>query len=378
MRTHAGGPHERGCPAQPVAGVAATRPRDRWGGRALRRAGGLRDGERGALGRPGDHDERSSPTPPRCSTSRTPASSPRRGAGPYWFDVDSIRSDIREGRPGLTLALALRVHDPRPARSAAPSSRCRTRWWRSGTATRGCLLRLRDDRGRPPRRPVHRAQFERCARERRPRRPQPARWRGPGDAPGWSGESSDGSYSSGDPEATPTDDGTYLRGAQATDANGVVRFTTIFPGWYVGRTTHIRCKVHIDRRTVLTTQLFVDDNVTDAIYLAVAPLQGATAARHPQRHRLDLRRRHHDDAAVGRRPARRDQSGPEACDDSRYTGGMTTTAPCRPPPRSSRRRRTWRRTCAARRCCGRRSTGGPWCSSSSTCSAAGRSSSAAR
>ena len=80
---------------------------------------------------------------------------------------------------------------------------------------------------------------------------------GPGDAPGWSGESSDGSYSSGDPEAT--------------DANGDVRFTTIFPGWYVGRTTHIHCKVHIDRRTVLTTQLFVDDNVTDAIYLAVAP-----------------------------------------------------------------------------------------------------------
>jgi len=29
--------------------------------------------------------------------------------------------------------------------------------------------------------------------------------------------------------------------------------------------------VHIERRTVLTTQLFFDDNVTDAIYLAVAP-----------------------------------------------------------------------------------------------------------
>ena len=85
------------------------------------------------------------------------------------------------------------------------------------------------------------------------------------------GASSDGSYSSGDPEATPSDDGTYLRGAQAADANGVVRFTTIFPGWYPGRTTHIHCKVHLDRRTVLTTQLYFDDNLTEEIYRAVPP-----------------------------------------------------------------------------------------------------------
>lgn len=31
--------------------------------------------------------------------------------GPYWFDVDSIRSDIREDRPGTSLAVALRVLD---------------------------------------------------------------------------------------------------------------------------------------------------------------------------------------------------------------------------------------------------------------------------
>ena len=29
--------------------------------------------------------------------------------GPYYFDADSIRSDIREGRPGTPLVLALRV-----------------------------------------------------------------------------------------------------------------------------------------------------------------------------------------------------------------------------------------------------------------------------
>ncbi|GAA3201850.1 hypothetical protein GCM10020255_106890 [Rhodococcus baikonurensis] len=31
--------------------------------------------------------------------------------GPYWFDVDSIRGDIREDRPGTTLQVAMRVQD---------------------------------------------------------------------------------------------------------------------------------------------------------------------------------------------------------------------------------------------------------------------------
>lgn len=35
----------------------------------------------------------------------------------------------------------------------------------------------------------------------------------------------------------------FLRGRQTTDANGLVTFTTIFPGWYSGRATHIH--VHI-------------------------------------------------------------------------------------------------------------------------------------
>jgi hypothetical protein len=93
----------------------------------------------------------------------------------------------------------------------------------------------------------------------------------PGGGPAPSDAPSDGSYSSGNPEATPSDDGTYLRGAQAADANGVVRFTTIYPGWYPGRTTHIHCKVHLDRRTVLTTQLYFDDNLTEEIYRKIPP-----------------------------------------------------------------------------------------------------------
>lgn len=35
----------------------------------------------------------------------------------------------------------------------------------------------------------------------------------------------------------------FLRGRQTTDANGQVTFTSIFPGWYSGRATHIH--VHI-------------------------------------------------------------------------------------------------------------------------------------
>jgi len=36
----------------------------------------------------------------------------------------------------------------------------------------------------------------------------------------------------------------FLRGRQTTDANGLVSFTSIFPGWYSGRATHIHVHVY--------------------------------------------------------------------------------------------------------------------------------------
>lgn len=36
----------------------------------------------------------------------------------------------------------------------------------------------------------------------------------------------------------------FLRGRQVTDANGLVTFTSIFPGWYNGRATHIHVHVY--------------------------------------------------------------------------------------------------------------------------------------
>ena len=41
----------------------------------------------------------------------------------------------------------------------------------------------------------------------------------------------------------PTDKMTFLRGIQKTDSAGAVAFTTVFPGFYMGRTNHIHFKV---------------------------------------------------------------------------------------------------------------------------------------
>ena len=124
--------------------------------------------------------------------------------GPYYFDADSIRSDIREGRPGTPLVLALRV---REGEACAPVENAIVDIWH-------------------------------C------------------DAGGvYSG------FESGEGER-------FLRGAQATNEDGIAKFTTIYPGYYQGRTVHIHAKVHLDRQTVLTTQLYFDDAVSDRVFAA--------------------------------------------------------------------------------------------------------------
>jgi protocatechuate 3,4-dioxygenase beta subunit len=157
--------------------------------------------------------------------------------GPYWFDVDSIRRDIREDRPGTRLDLALRVQDMSECEAggeAAPVADAVVEIWHCDAG--GVYSGFESGSMGPP--------------------------------GGAGGETSDGSYSEGVQEATPSDDGTFLRGAQVTDADGVARFTTIYPGWYRGRTVHIHLKVHIDRRNVLTTQLYMDEDVNSEAYAA--------------------------------------------------------------------------------------------------------------
>ena len=51
-----------------------------------------------------------------------------------------------------------------------------------------------------------------------------------------------------------------------TDDEGIVEFVTVYPGWYPGRTPHIHAKVHVDTRSVLTTQFYFDEDVTESVY----------------------------------------------------------------------------------------------------------------
>jgi len=60
--------------------------------------------------------------------------------------------------------------------------------------------------------------------------------------------------------------GTFMRGIQKTNANGLALFQTVYPGWYQGRTVHIHVKVHIGGNVVHTGQLYFPDALTDAVY----------------------------------------------------------------------------------------------------------------
>ena len=59
---------------------------------------------------------------------------------------------------------------------------------------------------------------------------------------------------------------TFLRGIQTTDTNGQVTFTTIYPGWYAGRATHIHVDVVRSGVLVKTTQIAFPESVTAAVY----------------------------------------------------------------------------------------------------------------
>ena len=57
----------------------------------------------------------------------------------------------------------------------------------------------------------------------------------------------------------------FLRGYQLTDANGLARFVTIYPGWYQGRAVHIHFKIRVNGYE-FTSQLFFDDAFSDQVY----------------------------------------------------------------------------------------------------------------
>lgn len=147
---------------------------------------------------------------------------PEQMEGPYWFDVDSVRRDIREDRDGVPLRLGIRV---RAGASCAPVVDAVVEIWHCDAD--GLY-----------------SGFEAASL-------------GAGGGSGGGGP--------GRRRSTPTDESTYLRGAQITDGDGIVELRTIYPGWYSGRTAHIHAKVHIDNSTVLTTQLYFPAELNDEV-----------------------------------------------------------------------------------------------------------------
>lgn len=77
----------------------------------------------------------------------------------------------------------------------------------------------------------------------------------------------DGNYSGYSNEAGKT----YCRGVQYTDTNGVATFTTIYPGWYAGRITHIHFQVFLTAysstaKSTAISQMAFPASVTTAVY----------------------------------------------------------------------------------------------------------------
>jgi protocatechuate 3,4-dioxygenase beta subunit len=121
---------------------------------------------------------------------------PEMTEGPYYLDDMLIRQDIAEHKAGIPLALTLTVVD---AETCVPIPNAAVDIWHCDA--NGFYSGFVDN--------------------------------SPGGQPNDAGYIDDGS-----------DAGAFLRGTQLSDANGNVTFTTIYPGWYGGRATHIHLAVH--------------------------------------------------------------------------------------------------------------------------------------
>jgi protocatechuate 3,4-dioxygenase beta subunit len=138
---------------------------------------------------------------------------PQAVEGPYYFDAKMLRSDITEGHPGAPLRIRLVVMD---AASCQPLTGARVDIWHS---------------------------------------------RADGLYSGYAGQ--------GDDHAIDTSGGSFMRGTQLADTRGEVRFSTVYPGWYEGRTTHIHFKVFTDEKNVLTGQMYFPDALSQYLYANV-------------------------------------------------------------------------------------------------------------
>ena len=70
----------------------------------------------------------------------------------------------------------------------------------------------------------------------------------------------------GEEDVPTTNDQRFLRGAQVSDAAGMLEFTTIFPGWYEGRPPHIHFKISVDEKETFISQFYFDDDYCKRLY----------------------------------------------------------------------------------------------------------------
>jgi protocatechuate 3,4-dioxygenase beta subunit len=151
--------------------------------------------------------------------------------GPYYFETGSVRSDLREDRQGVRLRLALKVQDGatcRPLPGAAVEVwHCDASGLYSGAERQSRLVLTGGDKVRVR----------------------------PGTV---------------FTDMTPSDGRRYLRGVQLTDRDGIVRFTTIWPGWYPGRTVHVHVMVVVGDHRALCTEIMFDEKLNRKV-LATPP-----------------------------------------------------------------------------------------------------------
>jgi protocatechuate 3,4-dioxygenase beta subunit len=137
---------------------------------------------------------------------------PEAAEGPFYFDPKLVRAAVAEGKAGAPLALALDVVD---AETCAALSKVRVDIWHCDGL---------------------------------------------------------GLYSGYARQETGSAEGeTFLRGTQFTDDGGAVRFDTIYPGWYPGRTPHIHFKVILDDKDLVAGQLYFPDAVSERVYATHSP-----------------------------------------------------------------------------------------------------------
>ena len=159
----------------------------------------------------GDSPTSPSTTSTTTSTNAACAVTPTETIGPYPSLVDLFRSDIREGKTGTQLTLTIRVVNAANGCAAVPNANVEI--WHVDAA---------------------------------------------------------GDYSQYGTQTTQT----FLRGIQTTNGSGEVTFTTIYPGWYQGRATHIHVEVTIGGRSVKVTQVAFPESVNNSVHT-----NGAYASR---------------------------------------------------------------------------------------------------